>query len=62
MNQLLAEIDAFCAAHNMSDTRFSTSATKDKHFVKLLREGRDIRLSTLERVRHFMLTYREDAA
>ena len=61
MSPLLLEIEAFLAAHNMSESRFGQAALSDKQFIKQLRGGRDIRLSTLQRVRQFMLTYREAA-
>jgi hypothetical protein len=62
MVSLLSDIDAFLAAHQMSEARFGVEALGDKHFVQELRQGRDIRLSTQDRVRRFMLTYRGAAA
>lgn len=54
---LLSEIEVFMSAHTMADTTFGLHAMRDKHFVRQLRDGRDIRQSTAARVRNFMLTY-----
>jgi hypothetical protein len=58
---LLAEIETFIAAHGLAETTFGQKALGDKHFVKQLRAGRDIRLSTAGRVKTFMLTYGAEA-
>jgi hypothetical protein len=60
MTSLLSEIEMFIDAHGLSQTRFGQAAIGDKHFVKALRGGRDIRVSTERRVREFMLTYRPE--
>lgn len=52
--QLIDEIEAFLKAHGMSATAFGTQALKDPPFVSQLRAGRDIKMSTAERVRAFM--------
>ena len=58
MATLLSEIELFINAHGMSETTFGKLAMKgDPHFVKGLRNGRDIRMSTERRVRQFMLSY-----
>ncbi|MEO1908775.1 MAG: hypothetical protein ABGX08_17310 [Citromicrobium sp.] len=62
MDDLLTEIDAFCAAHDMSPSRFGELAMNDKPFVTQLREGRDIRFSTAQRIRTFMAEYRPSEA
>lgn len=51
---LLQEIEAFCAKHGFSDWQFGEMALRDKHFVRQLRDGRDLRMSTVERVRQKM--------
>jgi len=58
MNPLLSDIEAFIETHQMSPTQFGVAALRDKHFIRDLKRGRDIRLSTERRVRQFMLTYR----
>lgn len=51
---LLAEIEKFCAEAGLSESQFGTLALNDKNFIPQLREGRDVRLSTVERVRAFI--------
>lgn len=62
MATLLDDVLAFCATHEMAESQFGTLALNDKNFVPQLREGRDIRFSTGERVRRFMVTYRPESA
>jgi TnpA family transposase len=62
---LLREIDAFCEREGMSETRFGRAALNDGHFLRRLREGGNITLRTVERVRAFMCgggTPRQEAA
>jgi aspartate carbamoyltransferase catalytic subunit len=61
MDILLAEIEAFCREHGLSETRFGELALHDKPFVSQLRAGRDLRASTAARLRQFMAAYRSDA-
>lgn len=51
---LIDEIDAFLERTGMSQTAFGTQALNDPPFVQQLRDGRDIKMSTGERVRAFM--------
>jgi len=57
MVTLLSQIEAFCARNGLSEWRFGELALNDRHFIRQLREGRDIRLSTAERVRVFIAGY-----
>lgn len=57
MEPLLLEIEAFCKAHSLSETRFGELALSDKPFVSQLRAGRDVRLSTARKIRSFMAAY-----
>lgn len=57
MTSLLDDIIAFCEARELSEGQFGILALNDKNFVPQLREGRDIRFSTAERVRRFMVTH-----
>lgn len=57
MDRLLKDIEAFIAARRMSATEFGRQALNDSDFVHGLRRGRDVRLSTVERVRDFMTAY-----
>jgi hypothetical protein len=60
MLTLLSEIELFMDTHRLSHWQFGQAALGDKHFVRQLRDGRDIRVSTERRVRDFMLTYRSE--
>lgn len=51
------EVEAFLRLTGMSPTRFSASATRDRHFVRKLRRGRRVFPDTMERVRSFMHHY-----
>lgn len=57
MDDLLSEIDAFCKVHELPETKFGELALGDKPFVSQLRKGRDLRLSTVAKVRAFMASY-----
>lgn len=61
---LINDIEAFCEAQGLTESQFGILALNDKNFVPQFRAGRDVRLSTVEKVRQFMLTYRppQDAA
>ncbi len=54
MTDLIEEIADFCTRHGMSETRFGELVLNDKPFVSQLRAGRDIRSSTVEKIRAFM--------
>jgi hypothetical protein len=51
---LLREIDAFRESIGMTETRFGRAALNDGHFLRRLREGGNITLRTVERVRAFI--------
>jgi aspartate carbamoyltransferase catalytic subunit len=61
MLDLLNDIAAFTTAHNLSDRRFGELALNDTKFVRDLKNGRSPSLNTVEKVKTFMLSYREDA-
>jgi hypothetical protein len=61
MEPLLLEIEAFCKANGLSETRFGELALGDKPFISQLRAGRDLRVSTVEKIRAFMSEYRRAA-
>jgi hypothetical protein len=61
MASLLDDIGAFIEAHGLSESQFGVLAVNDKNLVPDLRGGRDIRMSTLETIRRFMMTYRPEA-
>lgn len=62
MVSLIDRIDAFLASTGMSDSQFGLHALNDKNFVAQLRNGRDVRLSTAEKVEDFMSRYQSGAA
>ena len=51
---LLREIDVFLERTGMSATAFGRGAVKDGHLVADLRAGRDLTLTTVDRVKEFM--------
>ena len=59
---LLDEIEAFLLATGMSATAFGARALNDPPFVQQLRTGRDIKMSTAEKVRKFMRANRTEQA
>jgi hypothetical protein len=61
MPTLIEEIDDFREKHELSESQFGTLATNDKNLVPDLRAGRDVRMSTVERIRTFMADYRAAA-
>lgn len=54
MMTLLQQIEAFLKAHSMSATAFGTKSLNDPPFVQQLRDGRDVKMSTVEKVQTFM--------
>lgn len=59
---LLTEIEGFLEETGMSATRFGSLALNDPPFVAQLRDGRDCKLSTVEKVRSFMTAHRREAS
>lgn len=62
MTELLADIIAFCEAHEIAETRFGEMALNDKPFVGQLRKGRRTWPETEAKIRRFMATYRPQEA
>lgn len=62
MSTLLTDIEAFTQRHGMSEWAFGEAALNDRHFIRQLRDGRDIRFSTYGRVTKFMAEYRPNQA
>jgi hypothetical protein len=54
LRSLLDEIEAFCKMTGDSPTQFGLKAMHDSHFVSRLRQGRDIRHKTEDKVRKFI--------
>lgn len=62
MDDLLREIEAFCAANHIRESRFGRDAVNDTAFIPQLRSGREPRRATVAKVRHFMATYGQQEA
>ncbi|MEI6641378.1 MAG: hypothetical protein WCL10_05035 [Novosphingobium sp.] len=55
---LIRKIERFLSTHAMPRTRFGRLAAHDPRLVDDLRNGREPRPATTERVEHFMNSYR----
>ena len=52
--QLLAEIEAFLTTRRIAETTFGKLAVNDGKFVSRLRQGANMELRTIDRVRNFI--------
>lgn len=59
---ILSEIDAFIHATELKERDFGLLALNDKNFIPQLRAGRDVRASTVAKVKDFMASYRNEAS
>jgi hypothetical protein len=59
VKSLIAEIEAFCKEADIAEATFGTRAAKDGKFVKRLRGGAGVTLSTVERVQAYMADQRK---
>ena len=53
--EFMQDIEQFLDAHQMSPSRFGLLALNDRDFVFRMRRGSDVRISTIDRVREFMM-------
>jgi hypothetical protein len=60
-DELLLEIDAFMTRRGIADSTFGILAVGDGHLVKRMRDGKQIRRSTVLRVRKFIQRYELDS-
>lgn len=58
-SSLLQTIETFLTKHGLQPTTFGREALNDPSFVFDLRNGRDLRRSTEDRVRIFIKSYRK---
>jgi hypothetical protein len=58
MDPLLPEIDAFMARYGLSEWAFGEMVLNDRHLVRQLRAGRELRRATRERIRVRMASYK----
>jgi hypothetical protein len=56
--RLLADIETFLKAHDMSATTFGRLACRDPHTVRWLRDGNGVTSSRIDTLRNFMRDYR----
>lgn len=54
---LVAEVNAFLARHGMKPPDFGKLAMNDLGFVYRLRDGLDVRASTIDKLRRFIAEY-----
>ncbi len=62
MDDLLKDIDEFRERHALSEWQFGELAVNDRHLLRQLRQGRDLRMSTVERLKVFMSEYTQERA
>lgn len=62
MDNLLCDIEQFIIEHNMTATAFGLLAVNDGRFIQQLRDGRDLRISTVSKIRLFMDNHKACAA
>ncbi len=55
---IITQIESFLSEHNMAAATFGKLALNDPALVIDLKNGRDLRQSTVERLRRFMVEYR----
>jgi hypothetical protein len=58
IDDLLAAIERFLEETGMGPTTFGMKAANNPHLVARLRDGRDIGMTTADRIRSFMDGYR----
>lgn len=61
ISALLAEIEAFCEEAGIAEATFSTRAVNDGKFVGRLREGANVTVALVDRVRAYIATERAKA-
>ena len=60
-SKLKADIEAFCAKHEMSGARFGELAVGDGAFWFKFSRGRQPTLDTYDKVRDFMASYKPES-
>lgn len=59
-DSLLGEIEAFCRQSGMAESTFGRQAVNDGKLCARLRDGKNVRLDTAERIRAFIRAYQGD--
>lgn len=62
ISDLLAEIEAFCKEAGIAEATFSTRAVNDGKFVGRLRDGANVTVGMVDRVRAYIATERAKTA
>lgn len=62
ISDLLAEIEAFCEEAGIAEATFSTRAVNDGKFVGRLRDGANVTVGMVDRVRAYIATERAKTA
>lgn len=57
MANIIDDIAAFIEAHGLSESQFGVLALNDKNLIPDMRDGRDMRMSTVAKLRAFMAEY-----
>ena len=57
MANLIDDIAAFIETHELSESQFGVLALNDKNLIPDMRDGRDMRMSTVAKLRAFMDSY-----
>lgn len=57
-DQVAQEIEQFMVTHELPPATFGRLALSDPTFVFDVREGRDLKSETIDRIREFMASYR----
>lgn len=58
MSALLGEIEQFCKDADIAEATFGSRVVRDGKFVKRLRDGGDVTLKTVDRVRAYIAAER----
>lgn len=62
-DEFVQEIEAFLKAHKVAPSAFGRAAVNDRSFVADLKAGkRDVKMSTVEKVRKYMKDYEKGHA
>ena len=62
ISELLLEIEEFCREAGIAEATFSTRAVNDGKFVRRLRDGANVTVALVDRVRAYMAAERQKAS
>lgn len=58
-DRMIQDIEAFLVEHGMRPTIFGKLALNDPALMGSLRQGRDLKLETADKIRRFMASYKQ---